>query len=49
MSKNTFETIEELAESIKNNDKKICLYYAFNGVGKTRLSMGLRKLVEIEK
>lgn len=46
MSKNTFETIEELAESIKNNDKKICLYYAFNGVGKTRLSMGLRKLVE---
>lgn len=48
MSKNTFETIEELAESIKNNDKKICLYYAFNGVGKTRLSMGLRKLVEEE-
>ena len=48
MSKNTFETIEKLAESIKNNDKKICLYYAFNGVGKTRLSMGLRKLVEEE-
>ncbi len=48
MSNNTFETIEELAESIKNNDKKICLYYAFNGVGKTRLSMGLRKLVEEE-
>lgn len=48
MNNNTFRTIDKLAENIKNNDKEICLYYAFNGFGKTRLSMGLRKLVEEE-
>lgn len=49
MSNDIFENIEDLTKNIKNNKKKICLYYAFNGVGKTRLSMELRKLVEEDK
>ena len=46
MGSETFDNIEELARNILNSDKKIFLYYAFNGMGKTRLSMKLRRLVE---
>ena len=46
MSSKTFDNIEELAKNIVDSDREIFLYYAFNGMGKTRLSMELRKLVE---
>lgn len=46
MSSETFDNIEELAKNILDSDRKTFLYYAFNGVGKTRLSMELRRLVE---
>ena len=31
-------SLTEIAEQLRNNDKKVQLIYAFNGVGKTRLS-----------
>lgn len=34
-----------IAEQLKNNDKKVQLIYAFNGVGKTRLSREFKELV----
>lgn len=46
MSRKIFDNIEKLAKSIINSKRKIFLYYAFNGIGKTRLSMELRRLVE---
>lgn len=46
MSSETFDNIEELAKNILDSDRKTFLYYAFNGMGKTRLSMELRRLVE---
>ena len=46
MSSKTFDNIEELAKNIVDSDREIFLYYAFNGMGKTRLSMELRRLVE---
>lgn len=35
----------EIAQELKNNDKKIQLIYAFNGTGKTRLSREFKELV----
>lgn len=39
------QSIREIAQSLKDSDKKVQLIYAFNGTGKTRLSRGVRLLV----
>ena len=39
------QTLKEIAESLKNAKKKVQLIYAFNGIGKTRLSREYRLLV----
>jgi len=38
-------SLNEIAQQLKDNDKKVKLIYAFNGVGKTRLSRAFRYLV----
>lgn len=38
-------TLKEIAEQLKNSDKKVQLIYAFNGTGKTRLSREFKELV----
>lgn len=38
-------SLTEIAEQLKNNNKKVQLIYAFNGVGKTRLSREFKELV----
>ncbi len=38
-------TLEGIAQDLKNTDKKVQLIYAFNGSGKTRLSKEFTKLV----
>lgn len=40
------QTLTELAQTLKSADKKVQLIYAFNGVGKTRLSRELQELVD---
>ncbi len=40
------QTLEEIAKKLKDNNKKVQLIYAFNGVGKTRLSREFKKLIE---
>ena len=35
----------EIAQELKNSPKKVQLIYAFNGVGKTRLSRAFKELV----
>ncbi len=37
--------LSEVAKELHNCNKKICLIYAFNGVGETRLSMKFKDLV----
>lgn len=44
-----FNSLNEVAEEIKNNNKDLSLLYAFNGTGKTRLSMEFRDLVNENK
>ena len=39
------ETLTQIAEQLKNSSKKVQLIYAFNGIGKTRLSREFTKLV----
>ncbi len=39
------KTLNEIAQELKNNNKKVQLIYAFNGVGKTRLSREFKELV----
>lgn len=39
-------SLTEIAEQLKNNNKKVQLIYAFNGVGKTRLSREFKELVQ---
>lgn len=39
------KTLTEIAQTLKNTDKKVQLIYAFNGVGKTRLSREFKELV----
>jgi len=39
------KTLIEIAKELKENDKKVKLIYAFNGVGKTRLSRAFKELV----
>ena len=39
------KTLTEIAQTLKDTDKKVQLIYAFNGVGKTRLSRKFKELV----
>lgn len=39
------KTLTEIAQTLKNTDKKVQLIYAFNGVGKTRLSREFKDIV----
>lgn len=39
------QTLQEIAQKLKDSDKKIQLIYAFNGVGKTRLSREFKELI----
>ena len=41
MGKNLYE----IAQELKNNNKKVQLIYAFNGTGKTRLSNEFKDLI----
>lgn len=42
------ETLDSIAQKIYDCDKKVQLIYAFNGVGKTRLSRAFKELVSAE-
>ena len=44
-----FDKLDKLAEKIKDSRKKVILLYAFNGTGKTRLSMKFRNLVNKDR
>lgn len=37
--------LEEIAQELRNSDKRVQLIYAFNGVGKTRLSRTFKELI----
>lgn len=39
------KTLNDIAKELKSNDKKVQLIYAFNGVGKTRLSKEFKALI----
>lgn len=39
------KSLAEIAQELKSANKKVQLIYAFNGVGKTRLSREFRELV----
>lgn len=39
------DTLEDIAQRLKDSDKKVQLIYAFNGSGKTRLSRTFKELV----
>lgn len=39
------KTLKQIAENLRNSDKKIQLIYAFNGSGKTRLSREFKNLI----
>ena len=39
------KTLTEIAQTLIDTDKKVQLLYAFNGVGKTRLSREFKELV----
>lgn len=40
------KTLREIAEELRNSSKKVQLIYAFNGVGKTRLSREFKEVVD---
>lgn len=40
------ETLTQIAEKLRGSEKKVQLIYAFNGIGKTRLSRKFRLLVD---
>lgn len=40
------ETLEDVAEQIRDSEKKYTLIYAFNGVGKTRLSVAFKDIAK---
>ncbi len=42
------QSLTEIAEQLKASQKKVQLIYAFNGVGKTRLSRDFKKLIEVD-
>lgn len=39
------QTLNEIAQTLRDTDKKVQLIYAFNGVGKTRLSREFKELI----
>lgn len=39
------QSLKEIAETLRGTDKKVQLIYAFNGVGKTRLSREFKELI----
>ena len=39
------KALEEIAQELRESDKKVQLIYAFNGVGKTRLSRTFKELI----
>lgn len=39
------QSLKEIAETLKNSNKKVQLIYAFNGTGKTRLSREFKELI----
>lgn len=39
------QSLTEIAQNLKNTDKKVQLIYAFNGTGKTRLSREFKELI----
>ena len=39
------KTLSEIAQQLKDANKKVQLIYAFNGTGKTRLSRSYQKLI----
>lgn len=39
------QSLTEIAQKLKNSDKKVQLIYAFNGTGKTRLSREFKELI----
>lgn len=41
--------IKDIAERIQNNQKNIILIYAFNGTGKTRLSMKYKDITKVDE
>lgn len=40
------KTLKEIAQELKDSNKKVQLIYAFNGTGKTRLSKDFKELIE---
>lgn len=40
-----YNSLEEVAKKIRSLDRKIIVLYAFNGTGKTRLSVKFKELV----
>lgn len=40
------QTLTEIAQKLRSTDKKVQLIYAFNGVGKTRLSREFKELID---
>lgn len=42
------QTMEEIAQQLKDSNKKIQLIYAFNGTGKTRLSRKVKEIINPE-
>lgn len=42
------QTLTQIAEKLEGNQKKIQLIYAFNGVGKTRLSREFKQIIETD-
>lgn len=40
-----YSSLAEIAQKIKDSNKKVTLLYAFNATGKTRLSMEFKNLV----
>lgn len=39
------QSLNEIAQVLRDTDKKVQLIYAFNGVGKTRLSREFKELI----
>ena len=39
--------LREIAQKLQNSDKTVQLIYAFNGVGKTRLSLKFKDLISL--
>ena len=43
------KSLNEIAQELKTNNKRVQLIYAFNGIGKTRLSREFTSLIESEQ